>query len=28
LDFSLGINYSDGFRCGVGLSFPFWSIYN
>jgi hypothetical protein len=23
LDFSLGINYSNGFRCGVGLSFPF-----
>lgn len=23
LDFSLGVNYSDGFRYGVGLSFPF-----
>ena len=23
LDFSLGVNYSNGFRYGVGLSFPF-----
>ena len=22
-DFCLGVNYSDGFRYGVGLSFPF-----
>lgn len=23
LDFSLGLNFSDGFRYGIGLSFPF-----
>jgi hypothetical protein len=23
MDFSFGVNYSDGFRYGVGLSFPF-----
>lgn len=28
LDFSLGVNYSNGFRYGVGLSIPYWSIYN
>ena len=28
IDFSLGINYSNGFRYGVGLSIPYWSIYN
>lgn len=28
IDFSLGLNYSGGFRYGVGLSIPYWSIYN
>ena len=28
IDFSLGVNYSNGFRYGVGLSIPYWSIYN
>lgn len=27
LDFTLGINYMDGFRYGVGLSIPFRGIY-
>jgi hypothetical protein len=28
MDFSLGLNYSDGFGYGIGLSIPFSSIYN
>jgi hypothetical protein len=28
VDFCLGLNYSEGFRCGIGLSIPFSSIYN
>lgn len=28
VDFCLGLNYSEGFRYGVGLSIPFSSIYN
>jgi hypothetical protein len=28
MNFSLGVNYSNGFRYGVGLSIPYWSIYN
>jgi len=26
-DFTLGINYMDGFRYGIGVSIPFGSIY-
>ena len=28
VDFLLGLNYSDGFGYGIGLSIPFSSIYN
>jgi hypothetical protein len=27
LDFTIGVNYMDGFRYGVGLSIPFRGIY-
>lgn len=27
MDFAFGLNYSDGFRYGIGLSIPFSSIY-
>jgi|688.fasta_scaffold57041_4 hypothetical protein len=28
MDFAIGLNYSEGFRYGIGLSIPFSSIYN
>jgi hypothetical protein len=28
MDFSFGLNYSNGFGYGIGLSIPFSSIYN
>lgn len=28
IDFSVGVNYMNGFRLGIGLSFPSGSIYN
>lgn len=27
IDFAVGVNYMDGFRLGIGLSFPSGSIY-
>jgi hypothetical protein len=27
LDFAVGVNYMNGFRVGIGLSIPYWSIY-
>ena len=27
IDFSVGLNYMEGFRYGVGLSIPFGGIY-
>ena len=27
LDFAVGVNYMNGFRLGIGLSIPYWSIY-
>jgi hypothetical protein len=28
MDFTIGLNYSEGFIYGIGLSIPFSSIYN
>ena len=27
IDFAVGVNYMNGFRLGIGLSIPYWSIY-